>query len=82
MHRKLAKTPPLGWNSWDCFGAAVNEKQLRENADYMAKYLKPYGWGDVVGGNTLFVIFSGMSRWRKATIIIILPSLIWMNSAD
>lgn len=48
MHRKLAKTPPMGWNSWDCFGAGVNEKQLRENADYMAKYLKPYGWEYIV----------------------------------
>lgn len=48
MHGSLAKTPPLGWNSWDCFGAAVNEKQLLENADYMAKYLKPYGWEYIV----------------------------------
>lgn len=48
MYKKPAKTPPLGWNSWDCFGAAVNEKQLRENADYMAKYLKPYGWEYIV----------------------------------
>lgn len=48
MHRKLAKTPPMGWNSWDCFGAGVNEKQLRENADYMAKHLKPYGWEYIV----------------------------------
>lgn len=48
MHRSFAKTPPLGWNSWDCFGAAVNERQLRENADYMAKYLKPYGWEYIV----------------------------------
>ena len=31
MHGKLAKTPPLGWNSWDCFGAGVNETQLKEN---------------------------------------------------
>lgn len=46
--KKWAKTPPLGWNSWDCFGAAVNEKQLRENADYMAKYLKPFGWEYIV----------------------------------
>ncbi len=46
--KKWAKTPPLGWNSWDCFGAAVNEKQLKENADYMAKYLKPYGWEYIV----------------------------------
>ena len=48
MYKKPAKTPPLGWNSWDCFGAAVNEKQLKENADYMAKYLKPYGWEYIV----------------------------------
>lgn len=48
MYKKPAKTPPLGWNSWDCFGAAVNEKQLRENAEYMAKYLKPYGWEYIV----------------------------------
>ncbi len=46
--KKLAKTAPMGWNSWDCFGAAVTEKELKENADYMAKYLKPYGWKYVV----------------------------------
>ena len=22
-----ALTPPMGWNSWDCFGNAVNEEQ-------------------------------------------------------
>ena len=47
-HTKLAKTPPMGWNSWDCFGAAVNEEQLRQNAEYAAKYLKPYGWEYIV----------------------------------
>lgn len=46
--RKWAQTPPLGWNSWDCFGAAVNEKQLRENAEYMAEHLKPFGWEYIV----------------------------------
>ena len=46
--QQWAKTPPLGWNSWDCFGAAVNEQQLKENADYMAKHLKPYGWEYIV----------------------------------
>lgn len=48
MYKKPAKTPPLGWNSWDCFGAAVTEEQLKTNADYMAKYLKPYGWEYIV----------------------------------
>ncbi len=44
----IANYPPMGWNSWDCYGAAVNEAQVRQNADYMAKYLKPYGWEYVV----------------------------------
>jgi alpha-galactosidase len=32
----LAKTPPLGWNSWNKFGCNVNEKLIREIADSMA----------------------------------------------
>lgn len=43
-----ALTPPMGWNSWDCFGASVNEAQLLANAAYMAEHLKPYGWTYVV----------------------------------
>lgn len=43
-----AKTPPCGWNSWDCFGAGVNEEQLIANADYMTKHLKQYGWEYIV----------------------------------
>lgn len=46
--KNFAECPPLGWNSWDCFGAAVTEKELKENADYMAKYLKAYGWEYIV----------------------------------
>ena len=40
----VAKTPPMGWNSWDCFGAGVNEEQLMANAEYMRDNLKEYGW--------------------------------------
>ena len=36
-------TSPMGWNSWDCYGAAVNEKTVRKNAEYMADKLKKYG---------------------------------------
>ncbi len=46
--KSWAKKPPLGWNSWDCFGAAVTEQQIRENAEYMARELKQYGWEYVV----------------------------------
>lgn len=43
-----ASTPPMGWNSWDCFGPTVTEDEVKSNADYMAKNLKPYGWEYVV----------------------------------
>ena len=44
----LAQTPPMGWNSWDCYGGAVDEAQVRQNAEYMARYMKPFGWEYVV----------------------------------
>ncbi len=30
----FAPTPPRGFNTWDCYGAAVNEEQLLANAKY------------------------------------------------
>lgn len=47
FHR-FAPTPPMGWNSWDCFGAAVTEEQVRQNADYMAEKLANHGWEYIV----------------------------------
>ena len=46
MNNKL--TPPMGWNSYDYYDTAVTEADVKANADYMAKYLKPYGWEYVV----------------------------------
>lgn len=43
-----AATPPMGWNSWDCFGPTVTEAEVKANADYMATHLKPYGWNYIV----------------------------------
>lgn len=45
---RCALTPPMGWNSWDCYGNAVNEEQLLGNAKYMAEHMKEYGWEYVV----------------------------------
>ncbi len=39
---------PMGWNSWDCYGAAVTEDTVRKNAEYMAENLKQYGWEYIV----------------------------------
>ena len=44
----VAPRPPMGWNSWDCYGAAVTEETVRRNAEYMAKHLKDFGWEYVV----------------------------------
>ena len=44
----VASLPPMGWNSWDCYGAAVTEETVRGNAAYMAEHLKQYGWEYVV----------------------------------
>jgi alpha-galactosidase len=43
-----AATPPMGWNSWDCFGPTVVESEVKANADYMAKYLKKSGWEYII----------------------------------
>lgn len=44
----FAMRPPMGWNSWDCYGAAVNEQQLLGNAEYVRDNLKAYGWEYIV----------------------------------
>jgi alpha-galactosidase len=40
--------PPLGWNSWDVYGASVREDEVLENAKHMAAHLAPFGWEYVV----------------------------------
>ncbi|WP_416151772.1 glycoside hydrolase family 27 protein [Salipaludibacillus sp. HK11] len=47
-HYQHALTPPMGWNSWDCYGATVREDEVKGNAEYMAKHLKDYGWEYVI----------------------------------
>jgi alpha-galactosidase len=44
----LAPTPPMGWNSWDSFGPAVRESEVKANADAMAAELARFGWQYIV----------------------------------
>lgn len=44
----LATTPPLGWNSFDCYNASVTEAEVRANAEVLARRLAPFGWEYVV----------------------------------
>ncbi|MEM8765350.1 MAG: glycoside hydrolase family 27 protein [Bacteroidota bacterium] len=46
--QELAQTPPMGWNSYDSYGAAVLEHEVKGNADVMAALLKKHGWEYVV----------------------------------
>jgi alpha-galactosidase len=43
-HRAWAETPPMGWNSFDAFGAEITETQAKAQADVMADKLLPHGW--------------------------------------
>lgn len=41
----IALTPPMGWNSWYCFGSAVSDEKIRAAADAMVSSgLVNHGW--------------------------------------
>jgi alpha-galactosidase len=41
----IALTPPMGWNSWNCFAAAVDDAKVRSAADAMVRSgLIDHGW--------------------------------------
>ncbi|WP_251454825.1 glycoside hydrolase family 27 protein [Microbacterium sp. Marseille-Q6648] len=46
--RAAAITPPMGWNSWDCFGSSVTEAEVVANAEFLAAHLRDAGWDTVV----------------------------------
>ncbi|MEK6756598.1 MAG: putative Ig domain-containing protein, partial [Bacteroidota bacterium] len=42
---QIALTPPLGWNSWNCFASAVDDQKVRAAADAMVTSgLINHGW--------------------------------------
>jgi alpha-galactosidase len=56
---KVAQTPPMGWNSYDCYGASVTELEVKANADVMAAHLKDFGWEYIVIDYCWFYPYSG-----------------------
>ncbi|MCX5261666.1 hypothetical protein OOK27_47310 [Streptomyces canus] len=40
--------PPMGWNSWDCYGTTVTEEEVLANAAFMRDHLLSHGWDTVV----------------------------------
>lgn len=45
---KTATTPPMGWNSWDVYGADVTEQEVKAAADYISENLLEYGYEYIV----------------------------------
>ena len=42
---KIALTPPMGWNSWNCWGNSVSQEKVMSSAQAMLdKGLVDYGW--------------------------------------
>ncbi len=42
---QIALTPPMGWNSWNCWGLSVSDEKVRQSAAAMVKSgLVDHGW--------------------------------------
>lgn len=39
-----APAPPMGWNSWNNFGLQITEVEFKQQTDYVAEKLKPFGY--------------------------------------
>lgn len=63
-----AKTPPMGWNSWDCFSVSVTEEEVKQNADFVAKHLKQYGWEYIVVDLAWFAPGADHTNYKKNNI--------------
>lgn len=43
--KQICLTPPMGWNSWNCWGLSVDEEKVKASADmYVEKGLRDHGW--------------------------------------
>jgi len=67
---KKLKAPYLGWNSFDCYGTAINEALLKENLDAFIVKLKPYGY-------EYFVIDAGWYGYSELK-----PGMKWPSDGD
>ncbi|WP_099467267.1 glycoside hydrolase family 27 protein [Konateibacter massiliensis] len=58
----FAKTPPMGWNSYDYYDTTVTEADIKKNADYMAANLLQYGYEYVVADIEWYAYDAGTKR--------------------
>ena len=67
-----AATPPMGWNSFDCYDLAVTEEEVLGNAEYMARHLKDYGWEYIVIDMSWFDPAS--AAWGRSDVPLVLDT--------
>lgn len=72
--RSWSATPPMGWNSWDCYGPTVTEAEVKANADYMAENLLRYGWEYVVVDIRWFVANDKAGGYNQDNPVYVLDS--------
>ncbi|MCX6256516.1 MAG: glycoside hydrolase family 27 protein [Bacteroidia bacterium] len=41
---QICLTPPMGWNSWNCWGLSVSDEKVRRSAASMLNNLASHGW--------------------------------------
>lgn len=46
--KQWIEAPPMGWNSWDCYGASVTEDEVLQNAVFVEAHLLKFGWNTIV----------------------------------
>jgi alpha-galactosidase len=62
-------TPPMGWNSWDCYGAGVQESDVLANADYMAEHLKAHGWNVITIDIQWYEPLAHTTAYRRGAVL-------------
>jgi alpha-galactosidase len=66
---RWAESPPMGWNSWDCFGAGVTEQETLQNAEYMEKHLKSHGWNIVTIDIQWYEPLAHTDQYRRGAVL-------------
>jgi alpha-galactosidase len=64
-----AESPPMGWNSWDCFGAGVTEQETLQNAEYMEENLKSHGWTIVTVDIQWYEPLAHTDQYRRGAVL-------------
>ncbi len=65
-----APTPPMGWNSWDCFATTINEQQAKAEIDAMASKLRSHGWNYFVVDHQWFEPGAHDFQYRKRPVLV------------